>query len=92
MYVSLDNHPTYRFNSSLKLEVKSYFTIICKGLKCMYLSVIFRHTLISSSSRIKIFILRSFRNLSFNRIWLDQNPTTSWRVGPLILGLEVRVG
>jgi hypothetical protein len=41
----------------------------------MYLSVIIRHTLIPSLSRSKIFVLRSFRSLSFNRIWLDQNPT-----------------
>jgi hypothetical protein len=41
----------------------------------MYLSVIIRHTLIYILSRSKIFVLRSFRNLSLNKIWLDQNPT-----------------
>jgi hypothetical protein len=41
----------------------------------MYISVIIRHTLIPNLSRSKIFVLRIFRNLSLNGIWLDQNPT-----------------
>jgi hypothetical protein len=41
----------------------------------MYLSVIIRHILIPSLSRSKKFYLRSFRSLSFNGIWLNQNPT-----------------
>jgi hypothetical protein len=40
----------------------------------MYLSIIIRHTLIPSFSRSKNFILRFFRSLSLNGIWLDQNP------------------
>jgi hypothetical protein len=48
----------------------------------VYLSVIIRHTLMSNLSRSKIFVLRSFRNLSINGIWTFQNPTPS----PLKLG------
>jgi hypothetical protein len=41
----------------------------------MYLSIIIQHILIPNLSRNKICVLRSFRSLSFNGIWLDQNPT-----------------
>jgi hypothetical protein len=44
-------------------------------IKCLYLSVIIRHTLIPNLSRSKIFVLRSFRSLSINGIWTFQNPT-----------------
>jgi hypothetical protein len=43
----------------------------------VYLLVIIRHILIPNLSRTKNFILRSFRNLNLNGIWLDQNPTQS---------------
>jgi hypothetical protein len=68
MYVSLGNHLTYRFNPSLKLEVKLYFTVFYKGLKCMYLSIIIRDTLIPSLNRSKFFVLRYFHSLSLNKI------------------------
>jgi hypothetical protein len=41
----------------------------------MYLSVTIRHTLISSLSKRKKIVLRSFRSLSLNEIWSNQNPT-----------------
>jgi hypothetical protein len=44
----------------------------------VYLSIIIRHILIPNLSRNKIFVLQSFRSLSLNSIWLDQNPTLFW--------------
>jgi hypothetical protein len=41
----------------------------------MYLLVIIRHTLIPSLNISNFFVLRSFRSLTLNGIWLDQNPT-----------------
>jgi hypothetical protein len=49
----------------------------------VYLSVIIWHTFIPNLSRSKIFILRSFRSLSLNGIWLNQNPTMSPFGAPL---------
>jgi hypothetical protein len=43
----------------------------------VYLSVIIWDTLIPNLSRSKKIILRSFRSLSLNEIWLDQNPTST---------------
>jgi hypothetical protein len=40
----------------------------------MYLSIIIRHTLMSSLSRSKNFILRSFRNLSLKRDLVGPKP------------------
>jgi hypothetical protein len=51
-------------------------------IKCMYLSVIIRHTLTPNLSRSKIFVLRSFRSLSINGIWAFQNPTNIWSYSP----------
>jgi hypothetical protein len=42
----------------------------------MYLLIIIRHTLVPNLNINKIFVLRSFRSLSLNEIWLNQNPTT----------------